>query len=638
MRKLLAALVVLTVGTAFAAVDLHTWNGLQAGKKWTVANNWTPAGPPGAGDSVIFDGSAATPCSVDVGVTPGVVLVSGATSTIIMVASGALSCTKLTVTATSGGIQDNGKAVTVAGDLVITGSTGVIITSTGAWTVSASANISNATAGNKVGSLVISDAGATGIKATRTANFYAGAVTIGQNDSIVGAFTTYVVPGANDFMTVVAGGATSGGETEFRIDANYTLAALSLGESLTVHGAGNCTLALTGNLSVRGFTLSDSMAFNDGGDTVVPGYKLTIPGTNVVSTGAWKMTDSGSVASAATLYRFLTDNGASGMHVRLDGDFNVADIAVGQNDTVITTTNLLKIESPDSNDFLTLASGATITGSDTGGGVYVTLDTVGGDVILSNTAFAVACPVMLNLNGDSLTATGAWTTTRRVTTPMQLEGTGLSDRVDLGTFALTARALSFDFSSVAATGFTFLAGSGTHVVDTVLPVAPYANFTFALENSVWRVAEFDVNPGLSLDSFFLTSTGAVIRLQNTTNPNIKLSVSTIPTVRCSADKPTIYGGVGGCSTLVVTSICDTVFLDTMDTGDSINVWTTFTANGTRGTTVLYGNGGTDTNVHLPVGATVTNCKLANIVARGTEKLKAYGNIPAGHLSRVAIRR
>lgn len=86
-----------------------------------------------------------------------------------------------------------------------------------------------------------------------------------------------------------------------------------------------------------------------------------------------------------------------------------------------------------------------------------------------------------------------------------------------------------------------------------------------------------------------------------------------------------------------TSIADTVGIAGVAAADT-STFFGFTVTGTRGSTWLYGRSGAATKFSVPDTASITNTTMANLQYCGAGKLKAYGNIPAGHLTHIAFRR
>ena len=86
-----------------------------------------------------------------------------------------------------------------------------------------------------------------------------------------------------------------------------------------------------------------------------------------------------------------------------------------------------------------------------------------------------------------------------------------------------------------------------------------------------------------------------------------------------------------------TAIADTVFTAPTAGSDTVVFSNSFNFTGTAGSSVLMGASGV-TNIDLPATATISNVELSGLNHVGATKLKAYGNFPKGHLSRIAVRR
>jgi hypothetical protein len=528
---------------------------------------------------------------------------------------------------------DSGFTVTSRGGLVID-TVATLVKSSGAWTQSATGNLSNPTAANVLKSLTVSGTGT--IVATMTGTVCANALTIGAADSVKGAATMRMRPATNDFIAIGSGGSLSGGGLSVSATADVSLAAVTIGEYLTINaGSVADSLTLTGALSTKGLTVGPSVSLVDGGFAVTSAGNLLISdtATAIHSTGVWTQSASGTVKNADTSNAFdgyvVSDGGAGGIKVVMADSVYCRSVSIGANDTLGFAANELGIVNPDANNFITQASGAVMN-TTVASGSDICVFLVAGSY--SNGAFTLGDGIDLAFysvrSGDTVRASGAWTLSdgafsvvNGVTT---VEGSSV---IDMDNYALTAS--SFDMAAVEST-LTLLGGNATHVVDTVQFTALTSHIpTLNMESSHWRTNFFDLDAGRVV----VLGAGARILLSEGTGPNIPLNITGLPAVVCStAAKPTIHGSAGSCSTLVVSAVCvDTVFLDTAATGDTIKVLSQFLANGTRGSTHLYGNPG-GTAMLLPLDSKASDCIVENIKAVGGHVLLAYGCVPRGHNS------
>jgi len=102
-------------------------------------------------------------------------------------------------------------------------------------------------------------------------------------------------------------------------------------------------------------------------------------------------------------------------------------------------------------------------------------------------------------------------------------------------------------------------------------------------------------------------------------------------------KGTITGNYGDSIYDYTTALADTVFVAPLAGSDTVVFSNSFNITGTRASTVLMGASGV-TNVDMPATATISNTTLTDLHYTGTTKLKAYGNIPKGHLTNIAFRK
>jgi hypothetical protein len=157
-------------------------------------------------------------------------------------------------TQSNGTCVDNGATVNVNGNLLITGGT---LTSTGTWNLAASANISNATAANKIATFGVN----AGVTATLTDDFHAGKLT-GSGTIVLAGYgltvTTWQYTGA---LTVSATGNLPA------VPQAYPVGSVTI--------SAGATATLTGNLY--------AVACTNGGTLTKGAYNLYLPAS---ATGA----------------------------------------------------------------------------------------------------------------------------------------------------------------------------------------------------------------------------------------------------------------------------------------------------------------------------------------------------------------
>lgn len=274
---------------AWAVVTTYKWSAVGA-DSWSKSLAWTPPGPPGSADTVIFDNTSIQSCLINGGaVTCGVFKMNlGAGSTVTIKAGGSLTCNKFTCAA--GTFVDGGRTLTSHSDLVV--STGTF-TSTGTEVIDGTGNVSNTTAANIFNSLVVH--GVPGIVATRTGNVYCKDIEMYPGDSLKGAYTLYLRPTGNDFLSagVGGGGAILGGGTDIYVASNLTEEAFIVRDSLVIHGAAATdTLTLSGYANANGIYVGPNVTLKDAGYAVSSAGNLLIDVTATVikSTGSWSQT------------------------------------------------------------------------------------------------------------------------------------------------------------------------------------------------------------------------------------------------------------------------------------------------------------------------------------------------------------
>ena len=103
-------------------------------------------------------------------------------------------------------------------------------------------------------------------------------------------------------------------------------------------------------------------------------------------------------------------------------------------------------------------------------------------------------------------------------------------------------------------------------------------------------------------------------------------------------KGTITGSYDDSIFDYTTAIADTAFFAALAADDTVHVSSSFNFTGTAGSSALMGASGVVTNIDLPDTATISNVELSDLNHVGATKLKAYGNFPRGHLSRIACRK
>jgi hypothetical protein len=623
------ALMLLVFGlatSALAVVTTYTWSSVLA-DSWSTSLAWTPAGPPGAADTVVFDATSDAACVINGGaVTCGVLWLNSGAGTVTIKAGGSLTCDKFTQSA--GTFVDNGGTLTSHGDLLVTGGR---FTSTGSEVMDGTGNLNDSIAANAFANLTVAGTGT--IVATLTGTVCANALTIGAADSVKGAYTMRMRPATNNFISIGSGGSLSGGGLSVTLTTDATLAAVTIGEALTINASSIAdSLTLTGALSVKGLTFATGISFVDGGYAVTTAGDLLVGDTSVAihSTGTWTQSASGTVKNRDTANAFhryvVSDAGAGSIKVTVDSSSNSLTcrrLSIGQNDTIANIANGNAIVIPDSNDFISAASGAAIQ-------LHVVSIYLSGGVLRQGTFTADAniCATT-SMPGCSLLATGTWNV-RTLT----IQGAAPPDSqlvVDMNDNILLADTFFMEVDSLAG---TFLAGNATHVVYDIWGITSTYSCTVDLESCNWRAHNIDFS-----DKITVISTGARMWLQTGIAPSAWLSVNTLPAIVCSTvtSKPIIYGGVGRCSTLVVSAVCiDTVFMDTTDTGDTIKVLSQFLANGTRGSTFLYGLPTSRTDVQFPTNSYAHDVKIANVRSVNRQTLKAYGCVPKGHNSGIVF--
>lgn len=571
-------------------------------------------------------GSDRTQAAVTIG--EAVTIESGAVGDVLTL-TGDFGASGLTI-GDSVGFDDGGFTVTSVGGIVVSDAA-TAVTSTGTEVMAATGNLKNSTAGNVFNALQVVGAGS--VIATRTGAVYAKFLTIGAADTIKGAYATMLQPAADNFLTD-NGGSSIGGCTDIYMAASYDLsaAAVSIEDSAYLHGAVvTDTLAITENLTVSDLVM-DTVAFNDGGDTLrVAGNLIVNTAATFASSGVEWQTASGNVQNPDTadaFYRYVvSDGGVGGIRVRAIDQISCRGLAVGQNDSLVGgIATPISLCHPNANDFIIQSAGAVFDDSSDFLVFLAPGSLTQGAVTLSNVvSFNIHND--LGAGGETLIATGPWTTNK------YLEPTSIAKRlvVDMNGQVLSARGLVMSSVGIDS-GIVFLAGNATHLVDSLYTIAGLVStIVLNLENSQWRINSCNMDAHVSI-----LSSGARVLLSEGIRPGAFLNNHTFPSVVCSTatSKPYVCGGAGNCSTLVVSAVCiDTVFFDTTHTGDTVKVLSAFTANGTRGSTMLYGLASARTDLNVPANATASDCIVENLRVSG-HVLRAYGCLPQGHNSGV----
>ena len=276
------------------------WTGI-ANSTWITTNNWTPSGPPGPGDTALFDQAFLNQPNLTVGSTVGTVhMATGVTQSVTISSTGGAtlslsglgipgtgilvdntSAFTLTISANidvnnsqawtnnsgnlftvSGNVSLLGNALTVngtgntlisgvmgvSGSLIKDGSGTLTLTGTNIYTGGTAVNggtlLANSTAGTGTGNVTVSNAGT-----TLGGTGIIGAVTVNSGASIAPG------PGGNTPGTLTVGTLTLASNSNFRVNINGPGASSQLsvvagttiltGSNLLVHVGGTLTVGQT---------------------------------------------------------------------------------------------------------------------------------------------------------------------------------------------------------------------------------------------------------------------------------------------------------------------------------------------------------------------------------------------------------
>jgi hypothetical protein len=634
------ALMLLVFGlatSALAVVTTYTWSSVLA-DSWSTSLAWTPAGPPGAADTVVFDATSDAACVINGGaVTCGVLWLNSGAGTVTIKAGGSLTCDKFTQSA--GTFVDNGGTLTSHGDLLVTGGR---FTSTGSEVMDGTGNLNDSIAANAFANLTVAGTGT--IVATLTGTVCANALTIGAADSVKGPYTTRMLPTVNDWISIGAGGSLSGGGLSVNIVSNLSLAAVTIGELLTITGSAvTDTLTQTGAFASKGLSIT-GLTWVDGSNTATVAGGIGVgsrPTTCLKSTGTWTQSASGTILNADTANAFysytISDGGAGSVLVTpppSQSGIGVAcrKLTLGQNDSLHSENTVVAIV-PVANDFLVMGTGSDVADSAVSGkGIFVYLP----KHTLSQGAFNVGSRLTFQAVATkcSLVATGNWTAAggRGLYVCDSIANAARGDSaftLNFGAYGLTSGSLYIGSKDAGAGAIKLAATSGTSTLaGSVRHIVGNDTLDMNLGASYWQVGSWYFSKATYV------STGARIAFSGSAtihSPNM-------PALVCSTatGKPAVYGDAGTCSTLVVSSVCaDTVFMDTVAINDTIKVLSQFLAHGTRGSTFIYGNL-VGTNMQFPENSYAHDCKIANLKSVDRTVLRAYGCVPKGHNSGIVF--
>ena len=194
--------------------------------------------------------------------------------------------TATTLTSTLGRLTDNGKTVTVNGNISIANTTG-LMTSTGTWVQGASGNVSNPKDGNQFYILQISAS----VISTLTTNIQTKKVVLGDNAVLTGG-TTYEIglmyPSGNDFIDMASTSTITGAYIAIYLNGSstYTQKSWSTASGVRIVYAAFSTIRMTGNWTVgrlwihggccSGSTEASALTLDTGDGT--NNYNLTVNG------------------------------------------------------------------------------------------------------------------------------------------------------------------------------------------------------------------------------------------------------------------------------------------------------------------------------------------------------------------------
>ncbi len=280
--------------TATTSSIARTWTGATS-NQWTTATNWSPAGVPGAGDSVFVAVTSTAPTLSASTTVAALVLASGAPLTI---AAGA-TLTDNGVLDATGGITGAGSVAlggsrtakgVVTGDLAVTGSTTLngTLGVGGNLTISSGGLILNGNAAAVTGAFTTSGTGtltmtnaADALSITGNANFgggsTAGLLTNGTilvmgNFTQAGAASSFAPSGSH---TVTFFGSTAAQTITIANPGSSSFQNFNAGNSLGVTIASNITIA--GNFSIAGPVTTGTNGLSINGTLTDPGALLTSP-------------------------------------------------------------------------------------------------------------------------------------------------------------------------------------------------------------------------------------------------------------------------------------------------------------------------------------------------------------------------
>jgi len=152
------------------------------------------------------------------------------------------------ITLSVGSLKDNGKVVTVNGDISVADVVG-LLTSTGSWIQNASGDISNPNSTNSFYSLTIKS----GITSTKTKIVWVRKIILESNATLKGSYYLGIKPYGNDFIDISSAGDIIGTIRVYPENStSYTQKSIDITASLIFNYANNSDVTLTGNWSTDG--------------------------------------------------------------------------------------------------------------------------------------------------------------------------------------------------------------------------------------------------------------------------------------------------------------------------------------------------------------------------------------------------
>ena len=257
--------------------------------------------------------------------------------------------TASSLTVTTGQLIDNGKIVTVGGNLIISNTAG-LLNSTGSWIQSTSGNISNYDPGNKFNSLEI---GAS-VTSTRTDIVRTKKVILDTNAQLTGGFYMIMNPDANDFIDLGAGASITTGSIQIEAAANVSQKAINTGVDVHISWSGSKTVQMTGNWTVGNlWILGDSSSVDESTALVLDtnSHNLTVNGNvtlgyssnneyfGKILFGSGNHTITGNLKVAGSATHGYIDLGSGTTSVGGDTDFRYANVTKGTSTLKLTSTS-----------------------------------------------------------------------------------------------------------------------------------------------------------------------------------------------------------------------------------------------------------------------------------------------------------